>query len=307
LPWFKIHSRSDHKTQCDSAIIDANAGTHSRIKARPPTSGNWPREVDMSIPKFIPSGEPHNNIQRRKSTISDDRTPQQRSFSEITVLRTTDTHQPTDRRKLTIGDNRTPLHRSFSDKTVVRTTDAHQPTRRRKSTHSDTRTLLHRSFSDKTVLCTTDAHQPTDRRKSTIGDNRIPLHRSFSDNTVMRTTDVHQPSRRRKLTHSDTRTSLQMGILDKIVTKPNMSSSVAFYLNVIAKQQLLNLKIKKQRDKKNRLVVCQNKQQQLQHVMLHSLSICSKRLVTAKRVYTVILVLCQLCVLANIYIMCCHL
>jgi len=205
---FKIHSRSDHKTPWDSAIIDANVGTHSRIKASPPTSGNWPREVDMSIPKFTPSGVPHKNIQRRKSTI---------------------------------------------------------------------------------------------------GDNRTPLHRSFSDKTVLRTTDGHQPSCRRKSTHSDTRTSLQMGILDKIVPKPNMSSSVAFYLNVIAKQQLLNLKIKKQRDKKNRLVVCQNKQQQLQHVMLHSLSICSKRLVTAKRVYTVILVLCQLCVLANIYIMCCHL
>jgi len=228
---FKIHSRSDHKTPWDSAIIDANAGTHSRIKASPPTSGNWPREVDMSIPKFTPSGVPHKNIQRRKSTV---------------------------------GDNRT----------VLRTTDGHQPCRRRKSTHSDTRTSL---------------------------------QMGILDNTVLRTTDGHQPCRRRKSTHSDTRTSLQMGILNKIVPKPNMSSGVAFYLNVIAKKQLLNVEIKKQRDNRNLLIVRQNKQQQLQHVRLHYLSICSTGLATAKRVYVFILVLCQLCVLANIYIMCCHL
>jgi len=106
-----------------------------------------------------------------------------------------------------------------------------------------------------------------------------------------------------KSEHNDGQTPLHEGGLDmNVVEKFYITSGVAFYCNVVAKQRLLKAKIEKKRDRSKTHAVRVSRQCRSQDVTPSPLSICHRRLAIANRIHTVMLMLCQAVILFNVYI-----
>ena len=160
----------------------------------------------------------------------------------------------------------------------------------------------------------TDVNEPA---KSTHNDGTTPLHVGFPDNTVKKvhnvpattstlpviphTIDGPQILQRRRSTHNDGTTPLHAGFPDNTVKKVHITSGVAFYSNVIAKQVLENVKIENKHNDNKRHNVHPSSQAELPHVNQCSMCTCSMDLIIAKRLYTYMWVLGLVSILSNIY------
>ena len=133
-------------------------------------------------------------------------------------------------------------------------------------------------------------------------DDGMAAAKSTSSPTNCTARAKHSPCRM-KSEHNNGQTPLHEGVLDtNIVEKVFITSGVAFYCNVVAKQRLLKAKIEKNRDRNKTHAIRVSRQCRSQNVTPSPLSTCHRRLAIANRIHTVMLMLCQAAVLFNVYI-----